>query len=86
MLYSEPNEYYAFKDEVTEFLQKNLTADLREDARLRTSVFPDFERSVEWQKILHKQGWAAPAWPKEHGGTGCVAKKGSVTIENDCCP
>ena len=50
MLYSEPNEYYAFKDEVTEFLQKNLTADLREDARLRTSVFPDFERSVEWQK------------------------------------
>ena len=25
---------------------------------------------VRWQKILFKQGWAAPTWPVEHGGTG----------------
>ncbi|MDX1581266.1 MAG: acyl-CoA dehydrogenase family protein, partial [Alphaproteobacteria bacterium] len=29
-----------------------------------------FEKTMEWHRILHKQGWVAPAWPKEHGGTG----------------
>ncbi|MCX7168928.1 MAG: acyl-CoA dehydrogenase family protein [Proteobacteria bacterium] len=23
-----------------------------------------------WQKILHRQGWGAPMWPQEFGGTG----------------
>jgi alkylation response protein AidB-like acyl-CoA dehydrogenase len=23
---------------------------------------------MAWQKILHERGWAAPAWPVEHGG------------------
>jgi alkylation response protein AidB-like acyl-CoA dehydrogenase len=23
---------------------------------------------MEWQRILHQRGWAAPAWPVEHGG------------------
>lgn len=23
---------------------------------------------MEWQHILHERGWAAPAWPVEHGG------------------
>ena len=70
MLYTEPEKYHAFRDEVRQFLHDHLTDDLREDDRLRTSVFPDLQRSVEWQKILNKQGWAAQGWPKEYGGTG----------------
>ena len=25
---------------------------------------------IEWQRRLHAQGWVAPNWPVEHGGTG----------------
>ncbi|MEZ5506479.1 MAG: acyl-CoA dehydrogenase family protein [Gammaproteobacteria bacterium] len=63
-------EYRQFRDEVRAFLEENLTADLREAGRLATSVFHDVERSMAWQKILNKKGWAAPHWPKKFGGTG----------------
>jgi alkylation response protein AidB-like acyl-CoA dehydrogenase len=35
-----------------------------------TSVYADHEASMQWQRILHARGWAAPAWPVEHGGCG----------------
>lgn len=63
-------EYRQFREEVRTFLQENLTDDLREAGRLATSVFHDVERSMAWQKILHKKGWAAPHWPKKYGGAG----------------
>ncbi|WP_234942686.1 acyl-CoA dehydrogenase family protein [Cupriavidus necator] len=25
---------------------------------------------MRWQRILHARGWAAPGWPREHGGPG----------------
>jgi alkylation response protein AidB-like acyl-CoA dehydrogenase len=31
-------------------------------------VYADHEASMEWQRILHERGWAAPAWPVEYGG------------------
>ncbi|WP_040870784.1 acyl-CoA dehydrogenase family protein [Nocardia exalbida] len=58
----------AFRDEVREFLAAKLTPELRRAGRLATSVYPDHEASMEWQHILHERGWAAPAWPVEHGG------------------
>lgn len=63
-------EHRQFRDEVRAFLEENLSDDLREAGRLATSVFHDVERSMAWQKILHKKGWAAPHWPKKYGGTG----------------
>jgi alkylation response protein AidB-like acyl-CoA dehydrogenase len=57
-----------FRDEVRRFLQEKLTADLREAGRLQTSVYSEHEASMTWQQILHERGWAAPAWPVEHGG------------------
>jgi alkylation response protein AidB-like acyl-CoA dehydrogenase len=57
-----------FRDEVRRFLQEKLTADLREAGRLQTSVYSEHEASMAWQQILHERGWAAPAWPVEHGG------------------
>ncbi|WP_054815507.1 acyl-CoA dehydrogenase family protein [Nocardia arizonensis] len=58
----------AFRDEVRGFLEEKLTPELRRAGRLATSVYPDHEASMEWQRILHERGWAAPAWPVEHGG------------------
>lgn len=58
----------AFRDEVRAFLQDRLTPDLQRAGRLQTSVYSDHEASLEWQHILHERGWAAPAWPVEHGG------------------
>ncbi|QIS16393.1 acyl-CoA dehydrogenase family protein [Nocardia arthritidis] len=58
----------AFRDEVRAFLAAELTPELRRAGRLATSVYPDHAASMEWQRILHARGWAAPAWPVEYGG------------------
>jgi alkylation response protein AidB-like acyl-CoA dehydrogenase len=60
----------AFRDEVRNFLQNNLSEDMKLAARLNTSVFSDPEVSLPWQRKLYAQGWVAPAWPKDYGGTG----------------
>lgn len=58
-----------FRQEVRDFLAANLTDELREAGRKKTSVWPEFEYSMAWQKILYEQGWAVPDWPTEYGGT-----------------
>lgn len=58
----------AFQAEVRDFLDQKLTPELRRAGRLMTSVYADHEASMAWQAILHERGWAAPAWPVEHGG------------------
>jgi alkylation response protein AidB-like acyl-CoA dehydrogenase len=58
----------AFRDEVRGFLDEKLTPELRRAGRLMTSVYADHEASMEWQRILHERGWAAPSWPVEYGG------------------
>jgi len=63
----------AFLDEVRRFLDAHLTEDLREAGRKTGGVFADFETGNRWHKVLAKRGWAAPAWPREHGGTGWSA-------------
>lgn len=63
-------EEIAFRNEVRAFLDTHLSDDLRVAGTLMTSVYAEHERSLAWQKILHARGWAAPAWPVEHGGAG----------------
>jgi len=60
----------AFRDEVRAFLSDKLDARLRRVGRTLTSVYCDYEPSMAWQRIPHRQGWVAPAWPVEHGGCG----------------
>ena len=61
-------EELAFQQEVREFLETEFPADIREkvDNNLRLGK----DDLVRWQKILNKQGWMAPNWPQEYGGTG----------------
>ncbi|MBA3979949.1 MAG: acyl-CoA dehydrogenase [Alcanivorax sp.] len=59
-----------FREEVRDFLNEHLSADLRRAGALMTSVFADFDAAMTWQRLLHeKKGWAAPSWPKAFGGT-----------------
>ena len=62
------SEDLAFRDHVRAFLDANLPADLQDKVRkhLRLSK-ADY---VRWHKILATQGWVAPGWPAEFGGTG----------------
>jgi acyl-CoA dehydrogenase len=63
-------EYETFRDEVREFLDENLTDELRDAQRFCPGIFLDYEHNIAWHKILYKKGWVAPNWPEEYGGTG----------------
>lgn len=72
----------AFRAQVREFLDRNLSADLRAYAKRMTSVYSTKPVAMEWQRILVKQGWAAPSWPVEHGGTNwSVAQRYIFDVE-----
>jgi len=58
----------AFRDEVRAWLEANLPQDLRDKVANYAHLSKD--DLVRWHKILAKQGWVAPSWPKEWGGTG----------------
>ena len=62
------SEDLAFRDHVRAFLDANLPADLQQKVRKHLRMSKD--DYVRWHKILAKQGWVAPAWPVDHGGTG----------------
>ncbi|MEC7560554.1 MAG: acyl-CoA dehydrogenase family protein, partial [Pseudomonadota bacterium] len=58
----------AFEAEVHNFIGEHLTPDLNKAASLGFGISrADGER---WHKAVYNQGWIAPDWPVEHGGTG----------------
>jgi len=61
-------EDLAFRLEVRRFCAQNVPSSLR--ARVRAGLRPTPEEFRNWQDILYKQGWGAPTWPREYGGTG----------------
>lgn len=63
-------EEQAFRDEIRQVLETELSQDIIEATRRTTTVFADKDIAIEFQKILHKRGWAGVAWPEEFGGTG----------------
>ncbi|HYB08549.1 MAG TPA: acyl-CoA dehydrogenase family protein [Alphaproteobacteria bacterium] len=58
----------AFREEVRDFLETNLPADIR--AKVEAGKHIGKDDHVRWQRILHRKGWFASGWPVEHGGTG----------------
>lgn len=68
-------EDLTFRDEVREFFKTAYDADIQ--GRLATpSTYRDAQ--VDWQKRLFDQGWIAPGWPVEHGGTGWSATQSFI--------
>ncbi len=67
----------AFQEEVRTFLKDNLPERVRD--RSDRGLHPNKDDIVGWQKTLHKQGWIAPNWPKEYGGTGWSLTRKSIS-------
>jgi alkylation response protein AidB-like acyl-CoA dehydrogenase len=63
-------KHQTFREEVRSFLADAMTEDLKRAGAGMTSVYSDFETTLKWHKKLHAQGWVAPGWPEEYGGTG----------------
>ncbi len=60
-------EELAFRDGVRAWLRENLPADLREKMGRHEEL--SREDLLRWHRILAGQGWVAPSWPREWGGT-----------------
>ncbi len=58
----------AFRDEVRSFLNDNLPEEISE--RIDGGIEMRREDFTRWHRILYEQGWVAPGWPTEYGGTG----------------
>lgn len=58
----------AFRQEVRDFVQAELPADIR--AKVFKHQRLDKMDYLRWHRILAKKGWGAPTWPVEFGGTG----------------
>ncbi|HSF11890.1 MAG TPA: acyl-CoA dehydrogenase family protein [Erythrobacter sp.] len=76
-------EDLAFREEVRAFLADNLPERLRDGARRTPGVFVEPDIGMEWHRILYKQGWVAPHWPKEDGGTGWTPTQKFI-FEKEC--
>ena len=63
-------EDLAFRDEVRTFLDAKFSPELRELSARQAGVFAEGELARRWHRILYEQGWIAPLWPTEYGGTG----------------
>src|SRR5580692_7173392 len=61
-------EHLAFRDEVRALIATALPPHLK--AKAEVDAHFEMPEVMEWHKILYKQGWVAPHWPKEFGGPG----------------
>src|SRR5690349_21856265 len=64
-----------FLAQVRAFLDRALTADLRQACRDTLGVHAEIEACRLWHRRLYEQGWIAPAWPAAWGGTGWTARQ-----------
>lgn len=79
---SHPNpsvDLEAFRTEVRQYLEQSLPADIR--AAVQAHCLVTREQAQRWQGILHARGWAAPGWPREHGGPGWSLARQAVFRE-----
>jgi len=66
LTYSEQD--VAFREEVRTFLRDKLPTDIKEKVLQHKRLEKD--DYVRWHLALKEQGWGAPSWPVEYGGTG----------------
>jgi alkylation response protein AidB-like acyl-CoA dehydrogenase len=71
----------AFRDQVRAWLRDHVPAAMR-DKVVRYAPL-DRDDLVGWHRILADQGWIAPAWPTEWGGTGWTVVQRYI-FEEEC--
>jgi alkylation response protein AidB-like acyl-CoA dehydrogenase len=60
------SEEEAFRQEVKNFLEASLPPDIK--AKVVDGIQLKKDDMERWHKILYRQGWIAPGWPKKFGG------------------
>ena len=81
------NEDNKFRETIREFFEKKLPLNL--SSKVANGNRFEKQDILTWQKILHSNGWGAPAWPKEFGGTGWTTTQQYIFEEecaNACAP
>jgi len=58
----------AFREDVRAFLRDHLPVEFAERIALGKRLSK--ANQVQWMRTLNRQGWLAPGWPVEFGGTG----------------
>lgn len=58
----------AFREEVRDFVQARLPANIKRKVQLGLRL--EHDDYVTWFRILEERGWITPGWPTEHGGPG----------------
>ena len=74
-------EETAFRDEVRGWLRANLPDELRDKVVNYKELTKD--DLLRWHRILAKQGWVAPDWPLEWGGTDWTVVQRYI-FEEEC--
>ncbi|UZG44404.1 acyl-CoA dehydrogenase family protein [Caldimonas thermodepolymerans] len=74
-------ELRAFRSQVRNFLRDHLDDELVH--LTRGGLHMERAAMARWQATLHRQGWAAPHWPKAVGGTGWNALQRYI-FEEEC--
>jgi len=69
-------EEHAFRHEVSAFARANLPKPVRNKVLFGEKLAK--AEYVDWQQRLYRQGWIAPSWPVEYGGTGWSLAKRRV--------
>ena len=73
MDFADAPEHAAFRREFRDWLEDNLSDDLRVEDAQDQRISPDegiLARRIAWQKKMHEAGWVGISWPKEYGGRG----------------
>ncbi len=68
-----------FRLSVRNFFLKSVPQDIRDAVRSHAVI--SREQAARWQRILFKQGWAAPSWPAKYGGTGWTLTQQAIFKE-----
>ena len=68
MNYQLTTEQVKFKQEIENFLRSSLTSELTDKVKRGARVSK--AELTEWTRLLNQNGWSAPNWPSEYGGTG----------------
>ena len=71
----------AFRDEVRDFVSKNLPKDIAE--KVAGGKHLERDDYMRWQQALGRKGWLVYTWPKKHGGPGWTITQRYI-FENVC--
>ncbi len=72
-------EHEAFREEARAFIREAMPPHIA--AKAAVDAHFEHDEVMEWHRVLARQGWAAPHWPEEVGGTGWDAARRFILSE-----